>query len=363
MKDKTITTQYNKIDGYAGIDELAKEMRTKDTPIATQYNELDDYTKIIELAGKVLDNFEDVNNIDKNDIYNLVYIKKLCENRLIQGVENAGTRKAYKDTLNRISLILKLLDDNIISKAMNTPLNKDKEKKINETKYGKLNRAPKVKDKSNPIYRSPIQNYIGKAVSKFVMLTLMMFMLVGNVPGRITALLIADNTPDIAPHSLDKLNGVQSSVIALISLILTIILIAAGIGLALDLLYIAFPSFRLMIDEMRESHDNKGEAVLVSNAAIESVESESTIAGYKYLNNTDKVKYSEVLLDNIVEKLKKHNTIGDESVKSHIDYLIKLRSKVKQSKKYIDKIEYLADAEIYYLNNKRYFNELLGENF
>ena len=73
--------------------------------ISKHYNELDDYTQIADYISRVLNNFNDIEKADANDVYELVYAKKLCESKLKQGIENDITRKAYEDTLTRITLI------------------------------------------------------------------------------------------------------------------------------------------------------------------------------------------------------------------------------------------------------------------
>ena len=128
--------------------------------ISKHYNELDDYTQITDYISRVLNNFNDIEKADANDVYELVYAKKLCESKLKQGIENDITRKAYEDTLTRITLITNLINDDIISSIMKNPLDMQKVKKINESRHSKLNKSPKIKDKSKPITDSPIKAYM-----------------------------------------------------------------------------------------------------------------------------------------------------------------------------------------------------------
>ena len=63
--------------------------------INKQYNELDEYILIKDYINKVLSNFKDIDSLDSNDVYEIIYAKKLCESKLEQGIENDGTREAF----------------------------------------------------------------------------------------------------------------------------------------------------------------------------------------------------------------------------------------------------------------------------
>ena len=324
--------------------------------ISKHYNELDDYTQIADYISRVLNNFNDIEKADANDVYELVYAKKLCESKLKQGIENDITRKAYEDTLTRITLITNLLNDDIISSIMKNPLDMQKVKKINESRHSKLNKSPKIKDKSKPITDSPIKAYMNKILPKIIMMALFVIVLIfsDDIGNAITSALVSasasTNTPEVTPKEILPIHTV-------INIVAMIFVLASTLGLTLDLMYIAFPFLRDMMDRNKSADSTS----FVSDIAKDAVTYSGSIIGYDYSDVSNKVSYSSNLLNTILDKLKNNNDRGNKTIESHIGYLTKLRNKVKDSKKDIDKINYLADAEVYYLNNKEYFNELLGD--
>lgn len=323
------------------------------TSISKHYNELDEYTQITDYISKVLDNFNDIEKIDSNDIYEIVYAKKLCESKLHQGIENDGTRKAYEDTLNRITLITDLLNDDILSNAMKNPLDIQKVKKINESRHAKLNKSPKIKDKSQPIIDSPLKSYMIRILPKiFMLMMLSVLMIFGRDIGTKVASALISTDPNVTEATKEMMIPVDF----VLNLMVLIMFTVTALGLTLDLAYIAFPFVREMIGPNRYG----GEAI-VSDAAKDAVEYSGSVIGYNYSDISDKVNYSSNLLNTVIDELKNSKNRGNKTTETHIGYLTKLRNKVRDSKEGIDKINYLADAEIYYLNNKEYFNELLGD--
>lgn len=333
--------------------------------IKKQCDELDTYTQITDYISRVLDNFSNMDKVDANDLYEIVYAKKLCESKLSHGIKNDMTRKAYEDTLTRITLITDLLNDDIVSKIMKNPLDRQKAKKVNESRHSKLNKAPKVDDKMRPITRTSSQHYILKILPKLAIITMFyIFILSGVDIGKVvSSILLGSSTHQEAAKAATDLSGTLGLIINILAM-LTVGF--SAISLSLDLIYIAFPFTRGIMGPGRPNTygDLNKKSVLISEAAIEAVKYDGSIVGYRYSDDCNKVKYSRDLLNTILDKLtnKKWSSIrGDKTLESHIGYLTMLRNKVKSSKKDIDRINYLADAEIYYLNNKEYFNKFLGE--
>lgn len=339
--------------------------------ILKQYNELDEYTQIKEYINKVLDNFNDLDNIDSNDIYELVYAKKLCTSKINQGIENVGTRKAFEDTLVRLELIIDLLNDDIIKKALKNPLNKHKVANVNSAKLSKTNKIPSLKDKSKPKYGNPTEEYFKKIIVKLLISgLLLLFLLTG---GDITRLLsemvveLGNAGADTATHVVadveqtnELINSLQNTLNIMIRLITMVMIMVTSISTMMDIMYIAFPMFRYMVD----SRDEKGmgnTASFVSSNAIEAVQMEGAIVGYHYTDSYDKVSTAEVLLDNMLNSLKCIPN-SDMEAEAHIGNLIKIKNRVNDCKEKYGKIVNLADAEIYYINNRDYFNNILKED-
>lgn len=339
--------------------------------ISKQYNELDEYTQIKEYINKVLDNFNDLDNIDSNDIYELVYAKKLCTSKINQGIENVGTRKAFEDTLVRLELILDLLNDGIIKKALKHPLNKNKVDKVNSAKLSKSNKLPNLKDKSKPKYGNPAEEYFKKIIVKLLISgLLLLFLLTGGDITRLISEMVVElgNVgADTATHVVadveqtnEVINSFQNVLNLVIRLITMVMFMVTSISTMMDIMYIAFPMFRYMVDSRAEKGMGNT-ASFVSSNAIEAVQMEGAIVGYRYTDSYDKVSTAEVLLDNMLNSLKCIPN-SDMEAEAHIGNLLKIKNRVNDCKNKYERIKQLADAEIYYISNREYFKNIFKED-
>ena len=132
------------------------------------------------------------------------------------------------------------------------------------------------------------------------------------------------------------------------------------ISITIDLMYISFPWFRSMIDDMKSAGIEHNSS-FVSEYAIDAVKSADTVVGYHKSSNDNKMKESMILLDNMICALSKFDITKDRfsSSDKHKANLISIKNRIKDSKTDYDKIKNLVDVEIYYLNNKEYFDMLL----
>lgn len=342
--------------------------------ITKQYSELDEYTQIKEYIEKVLDNFDSMDNLDSNDIYEIVYARKLCDNKLKQGIENSGTRAAFEDTSTRLDLIINLLNDDIIDKALSNHIDKSKISKVETSKLAKSNKLPELQDRSNPKFSSPIQEYCKRMLVKLIILSVPLFcMLNGQDLGEIVADTIynlmtvgkttAEQTVAQGEQMLETTKHMSSIIGVLGRLLTTIIISATSISMMIDLLYISVPAFRYMIDE-RKGRLGSNEASLVSSYAVESVEMEGNIIGYHTYSSSNKADTAKVLLDNMTSSLMSIKSSGKSSDddEAHLFNIIRMRNRLNDCKDKYERIKYLADVEIYYVNNKKYFDSILKED-
>lgn len=346
--------------------------------ITKQCNELDNYTQIKEYIDRVLDNFNDLDKLDSNDLYEITYVKKLCESKLAQGIENDGTRAAFEDTLARISLITDLLNDDIIKKAMNNNLDKNKVNKVNSSKHAKSNKVPNLPDKSKPKFGNPVHEYGKRIIAKSIIMTFMIIFLLNGqnitrglinsfntimIDGEQSVNEEISNTHDTINSEItgsninSKVNTISSLMNTIIYLMTIIMLCISSISMVLDIMYIAFPWFRVMMDD-RKADGIENKSSFVSGYAIEAVQSADTVVGYQYSNSDDKMQASKVLLDNMLHSLRKPENRNDTS-EEHIGNLLRIKNRINRCKNDYDKIKSLADVEVYYINNRVYLDKIL----
>lgn len=332
--------------------------------ITKQYNELDDYTQIKEYIDKVLDNFSDLDKLDSNDLYEITYAKKLCESKLAQGIENDGTRAAFEDTLVRVSLITDLLNDDIIKKAMKNTLDKNKVNKVNTSKHAKSNKIPNLPDKSKPKFGNPVHEYGKRIIAKLAIQTfIMIFMLNGqSIANALTDFFATlfygeESVSEVTSQATTQITSLSNMIGTVIHLIVMLIFFMICISMMLDIMYIAFPWFRAMVDA-RKSNGVENKSSFVSDYAIEAVQSADTVVGYQYSNSGDKMQASKVLLDNVLHSLRKPENRNDKS-EEHIGNLLRIKNRIRSCKNDYDKIKSLADVEVYYINNRVYLDKIL----
>ena len=282
--------------------------------ITKQYNELDEYSQIKDYINKVLDNFNDLDKLDSNDIYEITYAKRICESKLAQGIENDGTREAFEDTLARISLITDLLSDNIIKKAMSNTLNKDKLTKVNSSRHAKSNKMPDLPDKSNPKFANPIHEYTKRIASKLVMQAILFIcMLNANDVSRIVMDAMSkvfNGTEQVTSNPTDAFIQVTGMINTVMHLLIILMFFVLCISMILDIMYITFPWFRCMVDD-RKSNEIDNNSGFVSEYAIDAVKSADTVVGYHKFSNNDinKKNIYDVVNDSV-----KHHMIANVEV-------------------------------------------------
>lgn len=341
--------------------------------ITKQYNELDEYTQIKEYIEAVLDSFSSLNNLDSNDLYEIIYAKKLCDSKLALGIENYGTRAAFEDTSTRLDLIINLLNDDIVEKALSNTIDKSKISKVQTSKLAKSNKLPELQDRSNPKLSSPMQEYCKRMLVKLVILSIpLLFMLNGQNLGEVVADTLynlmaigkttAEQTVAQGEQMLEVSKHMSSIIGTLGSLLVTIIIAATSISMMIDLLYISLPAFRYMIDE-KKGRLGSNESSIVSSYAVESVEMEGNIIGYHAYSSNNKADTAKVLLDNMTSSLMSIKSSGKSSDddEAHLFNIIRMRNRLNECKDKYERIKYLADVEIYYVNNKKYFDSILKE--
>lgn len=315
--------------------------------IKKQYDELEEYSKLAEYVTKVLDNFTDIDNLDSNDIYEIIYAKKLCQSALDKGVENTGVKASLEDTLSRLSLITNLLNDDIVDKAMKKDIDKNKIKAVTSTDYAKENSIKHVEDTNNPITKGPLQNYFKSKIPNIIsMLILGGLIIIGNC------------------FSIDNISNTTTEIsgdaIAVLKLTYTVAHMIATLGFliisftfVLDTGYICIPSVRYLLDESGYSEKHKlnefisdAKTQFVSSNALEAVENGYTVIGYKNSDSTNKIETAKAILKQFIITIQDNETENDKLVIE----LKNIKEKVYDKKTTnIELLDLLTNVELKYM--------------
>ena len=347
--------------------------------ITRQVDELDDYMSISKHANAVLDNFSDLNNINENDIYSIVYIKQLIHNKLAGKVDNDGVRESLNDTLNRIELIVKLLTPDIIEKARNkekTKQDKEKIKHVEKQKYegkrptGGLFNLMSARRKET-LENTSLQEYIKSKG----LITVMAIGICGFGMPHIIDLLIAvtNTTATLATgtEAVNEMKSIQGSFVgvvrSLISILSTLITVVLTVGFVMDIMYIMFPSM--------QSLKGKDGVSFVSSAAREAIEmGEKTKEVFQVDKENNKVGFerAQIIYGNFVDSEKKlakltkkdrkdTNEDERESILVNKVYCSVKDFKKHKNKEYIKTLEDVANAEILYNTYPDKYSGLFNE--
>lgn len=108
-----------------------------------QLKEMESFVKISEHVNIVLNNMKNIDEIDTNDIYDLMYEKEKLNRLLVTGIENEDIKQDSIAIIKRIDTVLDTVDFDKISE------NKLKDtKKSNKAKYENKNKFLGLKDYS-----------------------------------------------------------------------------------------------------------------------------------------------------------------------------------------------------------------------
>ena len=249
---------------------------------------------------------------------------------------------------------------------MKNPLDKNKVNKVNTSKHAKSNKIPNLPDKSKPKFGNPVHEYGKRILSKLVIQTfIMIFMLNGqSIAKALTnffATLLYDDksVSEVTSQAATQMTSLSNMISTVMHLLIMIIFFTVCISMMLDIMYIAFPWFRAMVDA-RKSNGVENKSSFVSDYAIEAVQAADTVVGYQYSNSGDKMQTSRVLLDSMLHSLRKPENRNTKS-EEHIGNLLRIKNRIRSCKNDYDKIKSLADVEVYYINNRVYFDKILEE--
>lgn len=288
--------------------------------------QLEEYTRIVDYTNKVLDSITDVHNISENNVYDLIYAKKLLSDA--KDVTDVGVDKAIKDTLNRISLIIDLVRDEDITDS----IDKKQYDIIDGSKYSKGSALKSLEDASKPKYKttSAAEVYVKAEIPKFIEI-LLIVLAIKAMPFILNAL-AGTNVNESASEVFNTLYG---TVLALFNIIATLLIALKLFGIAIDTLYLKVPAMRYLIESLADNKVDSGIKSFISNEALEAIKLDGTqhFVGYEESQKYNRISLAETMYNNMVNdkdfyELRK-GTLDDlavkpESKKANIERLVKV---------------------------------------
>lgn len=141
--------------------------------------EMEQFLSSSEQLKIVLNNLEKLNTANKNDLYEIVYSKKVIEDWLSNTIENESIRESLEELLQSINLVLNSLSNSTLKTIADrdAPNTKDLEK-LNKLKYDDKKKYKGLVDKKQTIQKkkqSLMQKYITKKFLSIVIVFAVLF--------------------------------------------------------------------------------------------------------------------------------------------------------------------------------------------
>lgn len=254
--------------------------------------EEEQYTKIINIAKIVLKNFDDIESLDRNDLYDIIYCKKKLQELVDSGIVNQDIRYYAEDIIQRIDIMMQSIIDDELERILSREIkNNDK---INKKKYNTAKQYSDMQyvgDKQDIRYTNPIKEYIIKRFPTLV--GILVLFPINLVLPDLASDMVKMPDSSIAETYTGLINVVQG----LSSFILVILVVSFTIGIAVDLFYLMIPSFREFVDSI------KGNNTFVSSEAIDALKTESYVTIAHQLNTNDRFDVAENIINLLSKEL------------------------------------------------------------
>lgn len=269
----------------------------QDTKVAEHGKELEEYDKLCQYTNAVLNDF-DVETATRNDMYDLVYAKLKLDKFKHSGLHNGIIDVAVERTKNNIDAVLSIIKDR--ADIYTRDINKARSKNVNKKKGKQL----KMQNTGNPTMASNETVVRGITVKK--MLEFAFFGGIMLFLGQLDSIL---KWFGITPASLSRTANPAAvaqlihfgKALQFILYMLSIIgFLRCALSITIDLMYIAIPAFRVMVDERAE--ENNDDYMFVSHDAVKAVREcdAGVIISCGNIYSPDRVQYGENILKALV---------------------------------------------------------------
>lgn len=356
--------------------------------------EMEQFLSSSEQLKIVLGNLGKLDTANKNDLYEIVYSKKVIEDWLSNPIENESIRESLEELLQSINLVLNSLSNSTLKTIADrdAPNTKDLEK-LNKLKYDDKKKYKGLVDKKQTIQKkkqSLMQRYITKKfISIVIIFAVVLFINTGglrdvsralanqilskntneqteqiNEMGEINEtketnekLQITKDTLEAHRNTLEtSIENITQLLFFIASLVSYILVITISLRTCVDIIYLTMPMIRMMGIFNRYISDDTLELIRLD--AIELPIDENKVIDY-----TDRFEIALALLHNTedyLERVKLINSgnINKEQMLKIYETLNELEIQLSNIKKGIEsiniikRVESLADAELLYTKYK-----------
>lgn len=340
--------------------------------INNQFKEMESFVKISEHVNIVLDNMRNIDEIDTNDIYDLMYEKEKLNRLLVTGIENKDIKQDSLAIINRIDTVLDTVDFNKISE------NRLKDtKKSNKAKYENKDKFLGLKDYSKFSKKYDFILDFGRYINSqihimlaYSFLALMMYYMpeitrtVVNMVSRFPGF---DDTTVEAPETFETVETVETigtpeifkeltiilkSFISIFAICMVIIVVIHSIIFTIELASNGkFGNIKIFGIRLKDIPILKA----LCKEAEQVIEDNKTKV-YNKINSQNRIETSEALLHNMMiwfmynKNLKKSTVFIDKKSYEEQEYTMKeLDRKLKDRKLTVrEKIETCVKIELLY---------------
>lgn len=337
--------------------------------VENHLKEMEQFLKSSEQLKIVLSNLENLNTANKNDLYEIVYNKKVIENWLDGTIENDDIRKSLEELLQSINIVLNSLSNSTLESIADKTVQNTKDlEKLNKLKYNDKKKYKGLIDKKQIIEKKKqglIQRYLAKRCASIILIfAASLFTFSGairDVSESVTSEFASEQTSEtlysneFTPDK-DIINYTIKIFGFLVSIFSALIVMVGLLRICIDITYLAMPVVRytgifnrLIASELTE---------LIKLNEMELNTSENKIIDYR-----DKFEVSLALLHNTedyLERVKLINSgnINKEQMLKIYETLNELGIQLSNIKKGINssniikRVESLVDAELLYTKYK-----------
>ena len=266
-----------------------------------QFNEMETFLSISKHLKTILSKFDNIDTVDRNDLYDLVYCKKKLSQLIEQGINNKDLEEDSKDLIIRVDTLLEAFTESQLCEIEERKV-KDIAS-LNKSKYGTKNKFNKLtnSNKTDTKYINSTAKYLRRVAPKIMAMIVfsIVILYLDDIVKIITEELLLNDellTTENFINIKEDLVIVCKTIVRLASLLVIFIL---EFSLISDLAFINIPFIRAYMQE------NNTTDTFISNEAINSLKSEGYIEVAHKVNSNDRYDIAEALLVNS-ENILKH---------------------------------------------------------
>lgn len=350
----------------------------KQQNINIQLNELDGFLRSAEHINKLMDNFNNLDTVDENDLYDLMYIRKSIEKQLEKDISNKDIKQNLINILNKTDSIISLLNDKEVQRIQNNAIKNTN--KLDKVKYGDKRKLKGLKDlthkvKGNIDLKKALTKYILTRVGTGIILTILIVLntddILKSIGNHWDSLLAQEQSIEVeqqidVEEQIDKLtvkpneeviddmNKATKSIITVIDILFTLMFMLYISTFTLDIFYI---TMGYDLEKYKGNNLFSEGLKLISNGAIDILKQLEDEENYENIDTERRIVVAETLMDNLIFSLDKQiremevKKLDAKDLKDILSKLDKLKndSIVKRG---LGKIEALAEGEIIYWQNR-----------